>query len=187
MSTTANPGTACEGENASYGAADAAQIAKLLRVFTISIAMLVFGVVAASLSDAPQWIGLLAGLSAMVLMATTIWLAFAVYSRVGGMIVLLLLVTTSLLTALTSLAPLAILGKLFVLLSVRDKAAKLLKKPASPRRSVDAGGAPDLASSQHIIVKPRFAWEQWLFGAVITTLVGTVAYSAYLSILEANL
>ena len=188
MSNSAEVVTARHGDASlptSYSDADLAFIAKLLKTFTVSLAVLVIGVIASSQVGTPGFLGIAVVLSVLVLFVATIWLALRVYSVLGAMVVLALLLVTSLLTALTPLAPFAVLGKLFILLSVRDRASKILKTHLALADSAKAPLAAD-ADTKQGAVNTRFAWERWLFGTVIAILVGSVAYSAYLSILEAG-
>ena len=70
---------------------DLARISQLLKVFTVSISVLVLGGIAASQIDAPLVLRSSIVLSALVLIVTTIWLALKVYSFLGGIVVLILL------------------------------------------------------------------------------------------------
>ena len=189
MSTPANFTIAGHGDATTLNPrsdAELARIAQLLKVFTVSIAVLVLGGIATSQIDAPLFLNSSVVLSALVLVVTTLWLALKVYSFIGGIVVLILLLVTSLLTALTPIAPFALLGKLFILLSVRDKAAKILKKHTALANSTESRLALKIDSNHQFVVNSRFAWERWLFFAVTTVLVGMVAYSGYLSFLKAN-
>ncbi len=166
--------------------ADLARIAQLLKVFAVSISVLVLGAVAASQLDLPPLFDIPIVLSAAVLMVTTMWLAIKVYALLGVLVVFILLLVSSLLTAFPPLAPFALLGALFMLLSVRDRAATILRTNTARTNSSGVGFGLKADSDHRAAVRARFAWERWLVCAVIAVLVGVVSYSACQSILDAS-
>lgn len=166
---------------------DATRISQLMSISAISMAGLVIAVIASSLVDASQHLGFAIAVASLGVFVTTIWLAFKVYRFLGAVLVLVLLLVTSLAITLPPIAPFAFLGKLFIFLSVRGSAARVLKRQQAQRNSTQALSARHTDEVCEHSGVSRFSWERWLVPAVIAVLLGMVAYSAYQSILEASL